>query len=281
MDKISKASALLLTIIIAISCLTLLNIKPTGAQSTPVLPVPQFTASFVGNTYYIPTKVTADPYTGANVTQAGYYVTDGSLRVQIKNQPLRGLDGNVYLNIRYKGHYQNDSWTYPYIYRDLYGYDFDCLTVDSPTGLEPYVVDYTTATFPADSYAPNSQIDFQVQVLLYRTQSTLQVVPHSASGSTYLPALVLNATGDWSDIQTVTIPAAATPTPEPTAIASNSPTPTAYTGMSSESFLLLTNTVSLIVIAVLLAIITVLLRRRHQSADLKHDLFFKNSGTNQ
>lgn len=212
----------------------------------------------------MPTKTTADPYTGANVTQTGYYVTDGSIIVQIKNQPLRAIGGSVYLNIRYKGHFGNDSWTYPYYYKDMYGYDFDCLTVDAPSELGLSVVDYTTATFPADSYTPNSQIDFQVQVLLYRTQSTLQVVPHSASGMAYLPALVLNATGNWSDIQTVTIPAAATPTPQPTAIASNSPTPTASTSLPSESFLLLTNTVSLVVIAVLLAVIAVLLRRRHR-----------------
>jgi hypothetical protein len=259
------------------SCLALLIVNPADAQSTPVVPVPQFTVSFAGNTYYVPTKVTADPYTEANVTQKGYYVTDGSLRVQIKNQPLRGLDGNVYLNIRYKGHYQNDSWTYPYYYKDMYGYLFDCFTVDAPNGLSPNVVDYTTATFPADSYAPNSQIDFQVQALLYRTQSTLQMVPHSTSGSTYLPALVLNATGDWSDIQTVTIPAAATPTPT-ASTASNSPTPTASTNMTSESFLLLTNAVSLIVIAVLLAVIAVLLRRRHQKVQTRNnDRSFKRA----
>ena len=179
MGNINRTIALIVIGIIAISCLSLLSVKPAAAQSTSIAPVPQFTVSFVGNTYYVQTKVTTDPYTGANVTQTGYYVTDGSIRVQIKNQPLRGIDGNVYLNIRYKGHFQNDSWTYPYYYRDVYGYDFDCLTVDGPTGLAPSVVDYTTETFPANSYPPNSQIDFQVQALLYMTQSTLQVVPHS------------------------------------------------------------------------------------------------------
>jgi hypothetical protein len=202
MSTINKTFALLLTFVIAMSCLTLLTVKPVGAQSTPALQVPQFTVSFVEQ------PTTADPYTGTNVTH-------GSIEVIINNQPLNGL----YLNIRYKGHFQNDSWTYPYNYQSQYKYDPNGGGVDVPTAptvLSASVGNYTTVTFPADSYASNSQIDFQIQALLYSPEPTLQLLPHAVAPS-YLPALVLNATSDWSNIQTVTIPAgSASTSPNPT-----------------------------------------------------------------
>jgi hypothetical protein len=51
MGKISKTLALLLTVIIATSCLTLFIFKPANAQSTAKPSIPQFTLSFVNASY--------------------------------------------------------------------------------------------------------------------------------------------------------------------------------------------------------------------------------------
>jgi hypothetical protein len=54
MGKIIKTVGLFLTLIIAMSCLTLLMVKPTNAQSIPAPSVPQFTVKFVKWAYFVP-----------------------------------------------------------------------------------------------------------------------------------------------------------------------------------------------------------------------------------
>jgi hypothetical protein len=54
MGRISKTVALLLTLIVVMSCLSLLMVKPTNAQLIPAPSVPQFTVKFVEWTYFVP-----------------------------------------------------------------------------------------------------------------------------------------------------------------------------------------------------------------------------------
>ena len=88
MSRIAKTFALLLTITIAVSFLTLLTVKPTNAQTIPTPSVPEFTLQFVGQPY-------------------------DSLFITVKNQPYNH-PYTLYYNVRLKDHNaDNDSWRYP------------------------------------------------------------------------------------------------------------------------------------------------------------------------
>jgi len=118
MSKTSKTSAVFLTLIIVMSCLTLLIVRPASAQSTPKPSVPEFTLKYVDHSYDVPPTYGIDPYTGKKVvTKEGHHVENKSIEVTIKNQPLspnneaNGFFTHLYYNFRYKGHYAND-WIY-------------------------------------------------------------------------------------------------------------------------------------------------------------------------
>jgi hypothetical protein len=94
MGKIGKTLALLLTLTIAMSALTLLTVKPINAQTTPSptpyheLPnpsVPEFTLKYIDNSHAVPptTITTTDTFTGKQevVTQEGYYIQNASIQI--------------------------------------------------------------------------------------------------------------------------------------------------------------------------------------------------------
>ena len=71
MGKIGKTFAIFLTLIVAMSCLTLLTVKPVNAQSIPKPSVPEFTLQIADHSYDVPAKTTSttDPYTGKTTTK--------------------------------------------------------------------------------------------------------------------------------------------------------------------------------------------------------------------
>ena len=82
-------------------------------EQRPKPAVPEFTLSFVDNSYDVPTTSSTDPYTGQVVTHQGYHVQQADLVMTIKNQPLvYQYNGSFYYNINLKGHYaQWDEWS--------------------------------------------------------------------------------------------------------------------------------------------------------------------------
>ena len=101
MGKIGKTFAIFLTLIIAMSCLTLLTVKPVNAQAIPKPSVPEFTGKFVNASYSV---TTTNPYTGANETQQ---IINDSIEVTIKNQPFDHSNYQIYYNIRTKPHFSS------------------------------------------------------------------------------------------------------------------------------------------------------------------------------
>jgi hypothetical protein len=70
--SISKSLAFLLDLLIVMSSLTILMVKPANAQTIPKPSVPEFTAKFVDHSYIVSASTTVDPYTGKEITHQSY-----------------------------------------------------------------------------------------------------------------------------------------------------------------------------------------------------------------
>jgi hypothetical protein len=195
MDCKSKTFALGLTVLIILSCLTLLTVKPANAQSLPTPSVPEFTAKFVDHSYTVPAKTHVDPYTGEQITDPSYIVKNETIDVTIKNQPFASTEAITYLcyNIREKGYFEN-TWT------ELY--HITNRTNDN-TLIRASNSDYTIISLP--KVAPNGQIDFQVKAYF--------TVGHRFFNSNF--GTWTWEESDWSNTQIVTIGQSST-APSPT-----------------------------------------------------------------
>jgi hypothetical protein len=173
MRSTNKTLALLLTVIIAMPCLTILIIKPTNAQTTPAptpdpakydssIAIPTFTLQLADHSYDVPEKATTttDPYTGntTTTTQPGYHVENKTIDLRITNPPHISEDVpnkytiNLYYDIRYKGHYGN-AWT------ELYDYGDDNRLPKATNST------YTQISIPQRQFSPNAQVDFQIRAI--------------------------------------------------------------------------------------------------------------------
>lgn len=112
MSKISKTFALFLTLIIALSWLTILMVKPASAQSIPKPSVPDFTFKVMDESYVEPLVYSTNPFTGeTELVRGGNTVQKGRIEITIKNQPFTPYidekGGNVSLHyiFEFKGHF--------------------------------------------------------------------------------------------------------------------------------------------------------------------------------
>lgn len=188
MGKITKSFVILLIGIMAISCISLLTIKFATAQATHRPSVPEFTAK----------------------------LTESSLEVTIKNQPLMEVDDisgnniNLYYGFRFKDpNSMPGHWAYAPIYfvgLSSYG-----------TYYEASDVDYTIISFQLDDYPfdgtnhrtginRNGPIDVQVIALI-----GIEVPTDQQDGKVYR---FDGVTSDWSNTQTIIIPTSFPTVPE-------------------------------------------------------------------
>jgi hypothetical protein len=252
MGKIIKTIVLFLTLIIAMSCLTLLTVKPVNAQTIPTSTIPQFTVKFVNASY---TVTTTNSYTGQSQTQL---INNNSIEIMIKNQPFdysnNGLPYQIYFNVRVKPHFSNtDNWTEVYPLENLtssqanengFPYAWYMLPESPPQSNQ----DYTTIAFPViptevyeasgydvqrpytghNAWLPTflnaipsgAQLDFQIQALVGHN-STYWYIQHPFTptvGGYSAPAVAYDSASGWSNTQTITIGETASilPTPTPT-----------------------------------------------------------------
>jgi ABC-type dipeptide/oligopeptide/nickel transport system permease subunit len=195
MDRISKTATVFLTLIVAVSCLTLLTVKPTNAQSIPKPSVPVFTSIYMDLSYDVPSTTYINQYTGQTETNQGYHVENRTLQVIIKNQPFTSYVQNrenisFYYNIREKGAYV-ENWT------TLFRPDNYNFWAKSNT-------DYTTFVFLIDQNASplwddlvnGGTIDFQVQAMTGYASRTVGFASGYFNGTE----------SEWSSTQSVTVP---------------------------------------------------------------------------
>ncbi len=120
MNRTSKSFSIFIILIIAISGLSLLMVKPACAQSTTIPTIPKFTVQYTVNTINVTPTYTINPYTGQNETVGvNSSFEKKSIEVMINNQPFNRYqvksDGitywvNLYYDVRYKGHFE-ENWT--------------------------------------------------------------------------------------------------------------------------------------------------------------------------
>ena len=279
MGSASKTFALILTLIIAMSCVTLLMLKPVNAQSIPKPSVPEFTVQYICVKNYVQPTTTTDPYTGQTITQGGYYTqSDPFIKITIKNQPFdKSINKTMglFYQVDGKGHFSGNWVVITYWLATT-------PNVQYPTQWpeQDYSSQYTVLEYKSLSGLPipsQGQMDFQVQAGI----GTLSNDANSGHWlvDLYQPDYVLNGKNSgWSDTQTLTISQGSnstavpstlsqipsqitTPTisPSPTSTSTYTPTSTAASSSSATSFWQITSTISSIVIAILLAVIIFLL----------------------
>lgn len=196
MGKIGKTSTVLLTIIIAISCLCQLSVKPANAQTIPKPSAPEFTVSYVDRSYDTPvvTRTITDPYTGKQTTETsgGEHIENRTVDVKIKNQqytPVTLSNGSVvqlFYYIRSKGHYAN--WT------QSSDNGYNAMRVPASTS------EYTVATFIIDWHVPKDAVeDFQVEAL-----AAIDNIYHFGVTDYHIDFTV-SEESEWSPIQTLNL----------------------------------------------------------------------------
>ena len=277
MGSISKTFALLLTVIVAMSCLTILTAKSASAQSIPIPSVPQFTVKFVDNSYYVPsvTYTTTDPYTGKQTmhTENGYYVQNDSIVISITNQPFTSYIGSNYTvislfdAIRWKGHYAN-NWNYAQSADSGENNTYFQASSLNETSDALVLVFGVGGNSPIPSMPPSTpfigieevgelggQIDFQVMSFIgyYTTFEG-----YSPEPIIYPPPVYFVYTGqssEWSNTQTLTIPASTSSN----STISTSPTPTSTSTAAAPEF---PTWIILPLFAVIILLSTVFVRKR-------------------
>jgi hypothetical protein len=108
MRETSKTYAILLTLIITMSCLTLMTITPAHAQSVIKLAVPEFTVQYTDHSYETPASTSIDPFTGQTIENPSKHIDNRTLQFTIKNQAIDR--GNLHFIIAMKGHF-SPNWT--------------------------------------------------------------------------------------------------------------------------------------------------------------------------
>ena len=201
--SMSKGFTLILILILAVS--SLIMVKPAFAQSIPMPSVPEFTLSLVSrpNEIVAPTTI--------------IHFENKSIDVTIENQPFSSYNiiaehtaVNLWYQIQFKG-YNGTDWQ---LYSDsmITPIYFTYFTIQSTSN-------YTVISVPVNSdqahvgsvtnFPEGSQVDFQVRALIGQPFVDEQ-------GGGYVP-FFKGETGNWSNIQTITIGEISTsPSPTPT-----------------------------------------------------------------
>jgi hypothetical protein len=216
----SKRATLLLITVLAVSSLIL--VSSAFAQAIPDPSVPQFTVELVDSSYDVPTTYEINPYTGENVTYAGYHAQSTSIQVKIENQPFVPFELqdnesysqtiNFYYNIRIKGYYTG-NWIELYNPSDGFPQQWS----NSDYTVFSYVWGGEANTLMGSksvNLPAGGEVDFQVEAMIGYV--------HRSGEPPWFPWTFYGETSGWSNTQTITIAESQTPTPSLAA----TPTPT-------------------------------------------------------
>jgi hypothetical protein len=185
----SKCATLLLIIVLTLS--SLIMVESAFAQSIPKPSVPEFTVHLVGPSFTRNTIYSLDSNTGQIVANVGYTNKYSYVILTIKNQPFNPSYGSLYYNVQIKN--QNtpyENWT--------------VVTYDGPNPKQTADSDFTNISLRIEGQwgvhsLAGTQTEIQVQAMLgdfYYGHSTF------TSGFMFS-----GKTSDWSNTQTITIPA--------------------------------------------------------------------------
>jgi hypothetical protein len=211
----SKVSALLLVLLMVISGLSLLMIKPASSQSIPKPSVPEFSLSFIDASMDVPTTYTTDPFTGQTVTHQGYHIQKTNFVVLIENQPLvYQFNGSFFYNINVKGHFDL-NWTQWYLNDEMPLANAS----SSQTSITLGVLNAGGLALDSGSrkmdIPSNGQVDFQIQAMI-----------GGFFKAGFAHSEFSGESSDWSNSQTITIGETSISSPNPTSTSTQNPTQT-------------------------------------------------------
>ena len=217
----SKCATLLLIIVLTLSSLTL--VESAFAQSIPKPSVPEFTVHLVGPSFTRNTTYSLDSNTGQIVANIGYTNKYSYVTLTIKNQPFNPSYGSLYYNVQIKN--QNTPYE-----------NWKVVTYDGPNPKQTTDSDFTNMSLRIEGQwgvhsLAGTQTDIQVQAMLgdfYYGHSN----PPITSGFIFS-----GKTSDWSNTQTVSIPAniPLSPTPAPSSPPASTPDQTTEPTTTNEN----------------------------------------------
>ncbi len=255
-----------LVLILILMATSLMVVELAFAQSIPKPSVPEFTVKFVDASYNVAPSSSINPYTGQNVTNEGYHVENRTIELIIKNQPFasyisNGQNISFYLNVREKGHYE-ENWTTIYNVDNYYTSESNTNYTTLTYSLDPNVPPWLNSNIPS-----GGQVDFQVEALIGSI--------HRDFSQLMAPLFFDGQESGWSNTQTITIKdnsttvnPGASATPNPSVLPSQNPTATLSQPGAGSSVLFGWNSAEVViavllgVVAVLLVFVVVYLRRR-------------------
>ena len=227
MNRVGNGFAVLIILIIAISFLILIIIKPTKAhlipapdfETIPKPSVPQFTLKFDDQSYF---------------TTSNEYIDKRTVRVVINNQNFTAYKANgtvvqLDYNIQWKNHSEsswhtygpNNTWLIPvHYYLNSTNANQSSYPIPQTSTLN-YILGKYNDGLTIDNFTANQQIDFQVKALIGYTEPADQPTPYISNGRTkyVLLYVFVGKESDWSNTQTLAIPETSptiAPTPNPT-----------------------------------------------------------------
>jgi hypothetical protein len=212
MGKINKTYTLLLTLIIAVSSLAPLMIKPADAalENTPT---PEFSIKYTDGSYDIPSTTTIDPFTGQPTTTPAQHINNQTITVTIKKQTTLYGDNQLYYQIQMKGYYSQKWANISHIEANPYSeYTIVTCAIDGNNASGQFEEHLSQVT-------SGGTVDFRVQAQIL-----------AASSNPYqMQMFWLDAISDWTPTLTITLIDGATSSSintSPTPTQSPVPTPT-------------------------------------------------------
>ena len=244
MDNMSKTFALMFILVMAFSSLNLIAVKPANAQSTPISSVPRFTVRFVNasntHNYLIEISIKSQPFAYSNndtLYQEYFNIRVKQHSAQIWTEIYPIINGTGSFNGKGPTPLGTGNFSYAeYISPDSpiqsnsgVRANFYVIAVEfhleNNTFFEGYSIQKTYSVWGAgqignrtflDKIPIDGQLDFQVQALVGHNSTVWYNISSFWAGvGTYVPAVAYDTEGNWSDTQTVTIPASSV-SPSPT-----------------------------------------------------------------
>jgi hypothetical protein len=217
MGKTSKTFALILTIIIVMSCLTMLTVKPVKSQTITKPSVPEFTIEPVGPAFDIPPTYSFNASSGLFYTDEGYHFEYSTVEVRIKNQAFTNQTNNDRLvyNVRLKPHNYPDTYLY-----ELFNPNRDGFPVQTNSNVTMIPIAAEGAKETAFQITAGATTDIQVEAMFGHIERGFN--GNATNQIEMYPYVFVGQKSGWSDTHTVTLP------PKAPIVLSQTTTPTSY-----------------------------------------------------
>jgi hypothetical protein len=216
MNRVGKGFAVFIILIIAISSLSLILVKPVNAQSISKPSVPEFTVEPVGPSFDIPPTYSFNSSSGLFYVNEGYHFEYSTVEVIIKNQAFTNQTNIDYLfyNVRLKPHNYPDSY-----WNEPFNANLDGFPIQTRSNFTIIPIAAEGATELQYQIAAGATTDIQVKAMIGHIERGFN--GNATNQIEMYPYVFVGQISDWSNTQTVTLPPkvpiiVSSPTPSPT-----------------------------------------------------------------